>query len=120
MPFEARAPPLLTVPGAAARAVQREQAQAGRHAGGFGLPVEDQRGRRHHQRGPVQPAGLLFDQALIVLILVSLAVVVADSVESLQARWGGVFEVLEWTFTLLFTLEYLLRLACGLLNNCCR
>jgi len=57
-------------------------------------------------------AGLLFDQALIVLILVSLAVVVADSVESLQARWGGVFEVLEWTFTLLFTLEYLLRLVC--------
>ncbi len=57
-------------------------------------------------------AGLLFDQALIVLILVSLVVVVADSVESLQARWGGVFEVLEWTFTLLFTLEYLLRLVC--------
>ena len=57
-------------------------------------------------------AGLLFDQALIVLILASLVVVVADSVESLQARWGGVFYVLEWVFTLLFTLEYLLRLAC--------
>ncbi|WP_342130454.1 ion transporter [Hydrogenophaga sp. OTU3427] len=57
-------------------------------------------------------AGLLFDQALIVLILLSLVVVVADSVGSLQARWGGVFNVLEWTFTLLFTLEYVLRLLC--------
>ena len=57
-------------------------------------------------------AGLRFDQVLIVLILASLVVVVADSVASLQARWGGVFNVLEWTFTLLFTLEYVLRLLC--------
>jgi voltage-gated potassium channel len=57
-------------------------------------------------------AGLLFDQLLIVLILLSLAVVVADSVDSLSSRWGHVFNVLEWTFTLLFTLEYVLRLLC--------
>ena len=56
--------------------------------------------------------GLLFDQVLIALILLSLVVVVADSVDSLQSRWGAVFNVLEWTFTLLFTLEYALRLLC--------
>ena len=58
------------------------------------------------------PAGLLFDQVLIGFILLSLVVVVADSVESLQSRWGAIFNVLEWTFTLLFTLEYVLRLLC--------
>jgi voltage-gated potassium channel len=56
--------------------------------------------------------GRLFDQALIALILLSVLVVTLDSVQSLQSRWGGVFDVLEWTFTLLFTLEYLARLAC--------
>lgn len=57
-------------------------------------------------------AGMMFDKALIALIVVSLLVVVADSVESLQARWAGVFEAFEWAFTLLFTLEYVLRLMC--------
>ena len=57
-------------------------------------------------------AGRLFDLALLWLILVSVGVVMADSVASLHARWGGVFTVLEWLFTGLFTAEYLLRLAC--------
>lgn len=57
-------------------------------------------------------AGQCFDQVLIVLILLSLAVVVADSVDPLRQRWGALFDGLEWTFTLLFTLEYLLRLLC--------
>ena len=57
-------------------------------------------------------AGQRFDQFLIGLILASLVVVIADSVAALQARWGHVFYVLEWTFTLLFTLEYVLRLVC--------
>ncbi|MBP6902610.1 MAG: ion transporter [Burkholderiaceae bacterium] len=57
-------------------------------------------------------AGRLFDLALVWLILVSVAVVMLDSVASLHARYGRLFTALEWGFTALFTLEYLLRLAC--------
>lgn len=57
-------------------------------------------------------AGRAFDLVLIWLILSSVAVVMLDSVAAIHARWGGVFEVLEWAFTGIFTLEYLLRLAC--------
>ena len=57
-------------------------------------------------------AGRLFDLALIWLILASVVVVVLDSFQELHARWGGVFGVLEWIFTIVFTLEYAARLAC--------
>jgi voltage-gated potassium channel len=57
-------------------------------------------------------AGRGFDIALIVLILGSVLVVIADSVEALRAEWGATFTWFEWLFTLLFTLEYALRLAC--------
>ncbi len=57
-------------------------------------------------------AGVLFDKVLVALIVTSLLVVIADSVESLQKQWSGTFTVLEWGFTLLFSLEYLIRLLC--------
>ena len=57
-------------------------------------------------------AGRLFDLLLITLVLASVAVVILDSVQSITARHDTLFEVLEWGFTLLFTVEYLLRLAC--------
>lgn len=57
-------------------------------------------------------AGRLFDQWLIALIMLSVVVVTLDSVASIQARWGGLFDVLEWLFTLVFTAEYVLRLVC--------
>ena len=47
--------------------------------------------------------GRLFDQTLIAMILVSVGVVILDSVGSIQQRWGGLFDVLEWGFTLIFT-----------------
>lgn len=55
-------------------------------------------------------AGRVFDIALILAILGSVAVVVLDSVPGLQARYGEAFRSAEWAFTLLFTVEYLLRL----------
>ncbi|RZI96894.1 MAG: ion transporter, partial [Haliea sp.] len=55
-------------------------------------------------------AGRRFDQALIVAILVSIAVVMADSVRPIHEAYGGVFATLEWIFTLLFTAEYIARL----------
>ena len=57
------------------------------------------------------PAGKLFDVALLVAILASVAAVMLDSVPSVQARYGAWLSGLEWGFTLLFTLEYAARLA---------
>ena len=57
-------------------------------------------------------AGRRFDQLLIAVILVSVAVVVADSVQGISQRFHNEFTLLEWLFTLLFTLEYVARLSC--------
>ncbi|MBN2645565.1 MAG: ion transporter [Desulfuromonadaceae bacterium] len=57
-------------------------------------------------------AGKLFDLLLIAAILLSVAVVMLDSVQSWQLRYGRQLLLAEWLFTLLFTLEYLLRLLC--------
>lgn len=56
--------------------------------------------------------GKAFDVVLIVSILVSVLVVMLDSVGGLRARFGTVFYGLEWMFTAFFTLEYLLRIYC--------
>jgi voltage-gated potassium channel len=58
------------------------------------------------------PAGKLFDVVLIVTILASVGIVLADSVDALGQRYGDLFDALEWAITLLFTAEYALRLAC--------
>ncbi len=57
-------------------------------------------------------AGRLFDQVLIGVILLSVAVVMADSVESINCQHGRALALAEWLFTALFTLEYLARLLC--------
>jgi voltage-gated potassium channel len=56
------------------------------------------------------PAGKAFDVALIGCILVSVTVVMLESVASMRAAYGGWLFALEWFFTLLFTVEYVLRL----------
>lgn len=62
--------------------------------------------------GTDTPAGRRFDITLVCLILLSILVVVLDSVPEIGARYASVMTVLEWTFTLLFTLEYIARLVC--------
>ncbi len=57
-------------------------------------------------------AGRLFDQILIGIILLSIAVVMADSVEAVNRGYGPVFSAIEWIFTLFFTAEYTARLVC--------
>lgn len=57
-------------------------------------------------------AGLLFDLALIAVIVASVLVVILDSVQSIREQWRPVLNTLEWAFTVLFTLEYIARLAC--------
>ena len=57
-------------------------------------------------------AGRRFDKALIAVILLSILVVILESVPAIGARYAGTMRVLEWGFTLLFTAEYIARLAC--------
>lgn len=57
-------------------------------------------------------AGRRFDQVLIAVILASVAVVVADSVEHINVRFHGWLTLVEWFFTLVFTIEYAARLVC--------
>lgn len=58
------------------------------------------------------PAGKGFDVALLVLILASVLMVMLESVSHIYERYAHIFQVLEWVFTGLFTIEYLLRLYC--------
>ena len=44
--------------------VQGQHGQAGRKAGGFAFPVEDQRGRQNNQRRTIQTPGFLFQQQM--------------------------------------------------------
>lgn len=55
-------------------------------------------------------AGRAFDLGLIALIGVSVLVVMLDSVADIHAQHGDLLRRLEWGFTILFTVEYLLRL----------
>jgi voltage-gated potassium channel len=58
------------------------------------------------------PAGRVFDLVLIAAILISVGVVVADSMAAIGRRHRSTFDLLEWGFTLLFTVEYVARLLC--------
>ncbi len=58
------------------------------------------------------PAGKLFDVSLLLLILTSTIIVILDSISNWHARLGITFLVLEWVFTTIFTVEYILRLVC--------
>ncbi len=55
-------------------------------------------------------AGKAFDVALLIAIFTSILVVMLDSVDRYHQHYGRLFFFLEWTFTFLFTIEYILRL----------
>lgn len=55
-------------------------------------------------------AGKAFDVILIVSIIASVLVVMLDSVSSYRAQYGDWFYSIEWFFTVLFTIEYALRI----------
>lgn len=57
------------------------------------------------------PAGKAFDVALLVAIVLSVTAVLLESVAQVRAEYGELLRAVEWTFTILFTAEYLLRLA---------
>lgn len=63
--------------------------------------------------GTHTPAGRAFDIGLIITILLSLVVVIAESIPEVRDRFGPPLHLIEIGFTLLFTIEYLLRLYCS-------
>jgi voltage-gated potassium channel len=58
------------------------------------------------------PAGKWFDIVLIICILLSVIVVMLDSVGPIGTKYGRGLYALEWFFTILFTAEYIMRLIC--------
>ncbi len=54
-------------------------------------------------------AGALFDVALLWVVLGSVVAVLLESVDEIRQAAGAPLRLLEWAFTLLFTVEYLLR-----------
>ena len=54
--------------------------------------------------------GRIFDMLVIWLILLSLLAVVLESVREVRDDHGGTLYLFEWVFTILFTIEYILRL----------
>ena len=55
-------------------------------------------------------AGKVFDIALLIIIVLSITVVMLESVPSLHEKYGELFDKAEWVFTILFTIEYITRL----------
>jgi len=58
------------------------------------------------------PAGKAFDLILLLSIVFSVLAVVLESVASIRAEYGPLLRGAEWAFTILFTIEYVLRLLC--------
>ena len=56
--------------------------------------------------------GKAFDVVLIISIFASVLAVMLDSVESISTKYSMALFVAEWSFTVLFTVEYFLRLIC--------
>lgn len=57
--------------------------------------------------------GRLFDILLLVCILLSVLSVLLNSVERFKQDYKSVFLIIEWFFTIIFTLEYILRIFCA-------
>jgi voltage-gated potassium channel len=60
--------------------------------------------------GTDTPAGKAFDVVLLWMIILSVTTVILESVAGLRDTHHDLFNATEWFFTILFTLEYLLRI----------
>lgn len=56
------------------------------------------------------PAGKLFDVILLIAILASIIFVMLESVSDFDLRYHGFLNIAEWVITILFTVEYILRI----------
>lgn len=56
------------------------------------------------------PAGKIFDIGLLIAIVLSVITVICESVPYLRADYASEFFILEWIFTIIFSIEYVLRI----------
>jgi voltage-gated potassium channel len=56
------------------------------------------------------PTGKAFDVLLMLLIMLSVVAVLLESVAGVSERYGPTLRALEWAITIIFTIEYLLRI----------
>lgn len=79
-----------------------------------GIPQGDGWRRRWHEIifESDTPAGRRFDVWLLVAIVLSVGVVMLESVPALEEQHGPALRAAEWVFTILFTVEYVVRLSC--------
>ncbi|MAR39233.1 MAG: ion transporter [Flavobacteriales bacterium] len=56
------------------------------------------------------PSGKLFDVLLLITIVCSVICVSLESVADISSKYGSILRTLEWIFTILFTIEYFLRI----------
>ena len=62
--------------------------------------------------GTHTPAGKLFDIVLLVVILYSIIIVMLESIPSINLAYHDFLNISEWVVTVLFTVEYILRIVC--------
>jgi len=62
--------------------------------------------------GTETKAGKLFDEVLIAIIVLSIITVLLESVAIYSEQYGNILYLAEWFFTILFSIEYLLRIYC--------
>ncbi|MFK7972577.1 MAG: ion transporter [Bacteroidia bacterium] len=58
------------------------------------------------------PWGKVFDISLLVLILLSVVIIMLESVEEYDQKYGTLLHTIDWIITGLFTIEYCLRIWC--------
>lgn len=58
------------------------------------------------------PSGKLFDVVLLIFILLSIVLVMLESVDYIGNNYHDVLNILEWIITILFTFEYIARIIC--------
>lgn len=56
------------------------------------------------------PAGKLFDIIILLVIVLSIVLIMLESVTAINIKYSDFFVVSEWCITIIFSIEYLLRL----------
>lgn len=58
------------------------------------------------------PVGKLFDIVLLIVILYSVVIVMLESLPRFDDKYHGFLDISEWIVTILFTIEYIIRIIC--------
>ena len=56
------------------------------------------------------PAGKTFDIFLLIAVLLSVIIVMLESIESIGSKYTSSLRIVEWFFTIIFTIEYIVRI----------